>query len=257
MRFLFTRRWVLFALTVMVLAYASTLLGQWQFHRLHQRKADNALVARNLARPPVPADSVLRVGKPADSQDEWRRVVAHGTWDDKHTIVLKYQTRDGGPGVEVITPLVTASGDAVLVDRGWMATANDGDTRPQTPATDAGPVTVIGWVRTDATGRAARVDGLSTRAVSSVDAAKVVPYALYGGFLDLHSESPTPSKALGAVELPDDTSNGPHFFYGLQWWFFGALAIFGFGYLAYDEWRLAREDEDVENDRPAEATTGA
>ena len=34
-----------------------------------------------------------------------------------------------------------------------------------------------------------------------------------------------------------DLGEGPHFFYGLQWWFFGLLAVFGFCYLAYDEWR--------------------
>ena len=37
-----------------------------------------------------------------------------------------------------------------------------------------------------------------------------------------------------------ELNNGPHFFYGLQWWFFGALAIFGFFYLMYDEWRGGR-----------------
>jgi len=51
------------------------------------------------------------------------------------------------------------------------------------------------------------------------------------------AESPAPAHRLGATELPDDTSEGPHFFYGLQWWFFGLLAIFGFFYLLYDEWR--------------------
>ena len=34
-----SRRWVLFALTVVLLAYAAVLLGQWQFHRLHERQA--------------------------------------------------------------------------------------------------------------------------------------------------------------------------------------------------------------------------
>ena len=46
---------------------------------------------------------------------------------------------------------------------------------------------------------------------------------------------------LPSGELPDDTSDGPHFFYGLQWWFFGALAIFGFFYLAWDEAKQRRE----------------
>ena len=68
----------------------------------------------------------------------------------------------------------------------------------------------------------------------------MLPYPLYRGFVDLAEESPEPATELQPTELPDDTSNGPHFFYGLQWWFFGALAIFGFFYLAWDEARQRR-----------------
>jgi len=239
-RFLFTRRWVLFALTVGLLAWGATLLGQWQFHRLDERRAENSLLKRNLVEPPVPLTDLLTVGKAPDPDHEWRKVIAHGAWDDEHTIVLKYQTRNGGAGVDVVTPLVTADGSAVLVDRGWMATENSGADRPKLPAVTAGEVTVIGWIRQDAGGRASEVNDLATRAISSRTAAKVLPYPLYGGFVDAETESPAPATKLGATELPDDNSEGPHFFYGLQWWFFGFLAIFGFGYLAYDEWRQAQ-----------------
>ncbi|MFL6023032.1 MAG: SURF1 family protein [Marmoricola sp.] len=240
MRFLFTRRWVLFALTVALMAWGASLLGQWQFHRLDDRRAENTLVKRNLDQPPVPVGTLLRVAKAPDRDHEWRKVVVHGTWDDAHTIVLKYQTRDGGAGVDVVTPLVTADGPAVLVDRGWMQTENSGAERPKLPTVTSGEVTVIGWIRLDASGRASQVNDLATRALSSATVAKVVPYPLYGGFLDIETESPTPATVLGATELPDDTSEGPHFFYGLQWWFFGFLAVFGFGYLAYDEREQAR-----------------
>jgi cytochrome oxidase assembly protein ShyY1 len=243
-RFLFSRRWLLFALTVVVLAWLAVLLGQWQFHRLDDRRAENRLVARNLDRPPVPVDTLMSVGAAPSPDDEWREVVAHGTWDDASTVVLKYQTRDGAAGVDVVTPLRTDEGAAVLVDRGWLATDNVGGTRPDLPAASTGPVTVVGWVRTDATGGATNVSDLATRAISSKAIAKVLPYPLYGGFIDLHTERPAPATALDATELPDDSSEGPHFFYGLQWWFFGALAIFGFGYLAYDEWRRVREKSD-------------
>ena len=62
---------------------------------------------------------------------------------------------------------------------------------------------------------------------------------MYGGFVDLRSEDPEPAQPLEPAELPD-LDNGPHFFYGLQWWFFGVLALFGFGYLAWDERRGPR-----------------
>jgi cytochrome oxidase assembly protein ShyY1 len=241
-RFLISRRWLLFAIAVAALAWLASELGQWQFHRLDDRRAENRLVARNLDHPPVPLDTLMAVGSPPSSRHEWREVVVHGTWDDSRTIVVKYQTRDGAPGVDVVTPLRTSSGAAVLVDRGWLATENVGRTRPDLPAASTGPVTVIGWVRLDGTGGSTTVTDGSTRAISSRAAAKVIPYPLYGGFVDLHTESPAPDEPLGKTELPDDTSEGPHFFYGLQWWFFGALAVFGFGYLAYDEWRRARKE---------------
>ena len=59
---------------------------------------------------------------------------------------------------------------------------------------------------------------------------------MYGGFVELASETPGPAEPLTPAELPD-LGEGPHFFYGLQWWFFGLLAVFGFCYLVYDEWR--------------------
>ncbi|MCW2856614.1 MAG: hypothetical protein JWR52_2229 [Marmoricola sp.] len=240
MKFLFTRRWVLFAITVALLAWLAIFLGQWQFHRLQERRAANGLMSGNIAEPPVAIDSILRVGTTTNPDDEWRSVIVHGIWDDSHTIVLKYQVREGVAGVDVVTPLVTGSGAAVLVDRGWLATRNAGSARPGLPAADSGEVTVIGWVRTSGTGRATDVFDLETRAVSSAAAAKVLPYDFYGGFIAIDTENPLPSHRLSATVLPDDTSDGPHFFYGLQWWFFAVLAVFGFCYLAYDEWRMAK-----------------
>ena len=256
MGFLLSRRWVLFAVAVVLMAWAAWALGQWQFHRLDDRKHSNRIVATNLNAAPVPVDDLLSPDTPTTEQDEWRRVTVHGTWDNEHTVVLKYQTRDGAAGVEVVTPLVTAEGPAVLVDRGWMSTENSGASRPKLPSVTDGAVTVTGWVRRDATGGATRVSDLSTRAISSQRIAQVMPYPLYRGFVDLAAESPAPARKLSPVELPDDTSNGPHFFYGLQWWFFGALAIFGFGYLAWDELRQSRRrrERKPRSERPQHAT---
>lgn len=237
-----SRRWVLFALVVVALAWLAVQLGQWQFSRLDERKHDNRIVGTNLRLAPAPVDDVLSTGEAPSANDEWRRVTVHGTWDDEHTIVLKYQTRDAGAGVDLVTPLVTDEGPAVLVDRGWVSTENTGGTRPEDlPQATKGEVTVTGWVRRDATGSATKVSERSTRAISSSRIAEVMPYPLYRGFIDLAEESPKPAAALLPTELPDDTSNGPHLFYGLQWWFFGALAVFGFCYLAWDELRQHRE----------------
>ncbi len=252
-RFFLSRRWVLFALAVAVAAWAAVQLGDWQFRRLHERHHSNHVIGRNLTALPVPAQDVLSAEHPPSADDEWRKVTVNGTWDAKHTIVLKYQTRDEGAGIDVVTPLVTSTGTAVLVDRGWMSSENSGASRPKLPTPTAGTVTVTGYVRRDATGGSTRIGDMATRAISSRTIGKVVPYPLLDGFLDLYAESPRSDKKLGSVELPAHTGDGPHFFYGLQWWFFGVLAVFGFFYLAFDEFRRRRREQAALSEGPRHA----
>jgi cytochrome oxidase assembly protein ShyY1 len=236
LRFLVSRRWLLFFVIVVLLAYACLLLGQWQWHRLTSTKANNAIIRANESAAPVPVDRVLRPGVNPPAADQYQAVTASGRYDVTHTIIVRYQTdAHGHSGIDVVVPLVTASGTALLVDRGWMSTTNQGLTDPsQVPAPPSGTVTVTGHVRRDAGGGAASVVDNSTRAISSAQIQPAIGIPVYGGFVDLTSESPAAATPLTPVELPD-LSNGPHFFYALQWWFFGILALFGFGYLAWEE----------------------
>jgi len=237
--FLLSRRWILFGVAVVILAFLAYRLGEWQFHRLEEREDRNVVTRQNLAAPAVPVDQVLAVETPVDARDEWRQVSATGTYDEDETVIIRYQTRDGGSGVDVVTPLVTDSGAALLVNRGWTGTDNVGTTRPEVPQAPQGEVTVAGWVRADGTGDSIEVTDQSARSVSSRAIAPTLPFPVYGGFVDARSETPEPAEPLAKAETPD-LSEGPHFFYGLQWWFFGALALFGFCYLAWDERRKAR-----------------
>ena len=243
-RFLLTRRWVLFALVVVLLCYGAWWLGQWQFHRLEDRKESNAVVRANEDKAPAPVADVLSPGGPVAEDDEWRQVTATGENDADETVLVRYRTRDGMSGVDVVVPLVTADGTALLVDRGWMRAENQGAGPVDVPPPPTGEVTVEGWVRADATGDSTAVDDHSTRAISSAEIGPAVGHPVFGGFLELRSEDGAPADGLQPVELPE-LDNGPHFFYGLQWWFFGLLAIVGFGYLAWDERRSARRDEET------------
>lgn len=234
--FLVTRRWILFLLAVVLLTLLAWRLGEWQFHRLEDRKATNQIVERNTDAEPAPVDDVLAVGRPVDTEHEWRRVVATGEYDTENTVIVRYRTRDGASGVDVVVPLTTPNGTALLVDRGWLQTANSGARPDDVPAPPTGTVTVTGWVRKDASGDSAKVDDHSTRAISSKQIGQALDLTVYGGFVDLVEEDPAPEQALDPAS-PPETNNGPHFFYGLQWWFFGLLAVIGFFWMAYDEWR--------------------
>jgi cytochrome oxidase assembly protein ShyY1 len=234
--FVLSRRWLLFALVVVVLAYATWWLGGWQFRRLHDRKAENAIVRTNEHRAVAPVGEVLSRDHDPSAQDEWRVVRATGTYDAARSVVIRYQIRDGVQGVDVVVPLVTADGTALLIDRGWLETDPSGAHREDVPAPPGGEVSVTGWVRDNGSGDSTRVADLSARAISSDVIGPAVGHPVYGGFVELKSEDPEPATRLQPVELPE-LDNGPHFFYGLQWWFFGLLAIFGFFYLLHDEWR--------------------
>ena len=211
-------------------------LGRWQFHRYDERQVRNETTRANEQAPAVPIDRLMSTGSAPNDADQWRRVEAVGTYDVDHQLVVTYRTRDGAPGVDVLTPLVTTSGAAVLVDRGWVQTAGNGNQAVSVPDPPTGTVTVTGWVRIDSGDTGSRVDPSegSVRSISSSAIADTVPYDLYVGFLDLTHEDPS-TKPSPALADPPDLSGGPSFFYGVQWWFFGLLAIGFWVYFAYVE----------------------
>ncbi|WP_121251359.1 SURF1 family protein [Nocardioides ferulae] len=234
--FLLSRRWALFAVAIGVVAYGTWWLGEWQFGRLEDRKADNAVIRANEDKPPAPVAEVLAPGEPVSEDDEWRVVSATGSYAPEDTVIVRYRTRDSASGIDVVVPLVTTDGTTLLVDRGWLATDNRGGDEADIPDPPAGEVTVTGYVRADGTGASTEVDDMSTRAVNSEVIGEAIGREVFTGWVELRSEDPPPAQPLEPVELPE-LDNGPHFFYGLQWWFFGVLGLGGFGYLIWDEWR--------------------
>ncbi|GGD25921.1 SURF1 family protein [Nocardioides daphniae] len=238
--FLISRRWGLFLVAVALLSWLAWELGQWQFDRLEDRRERNAIIERNEARDPVPVEEVLEPGGKVSAQDEWATVRARGEYDEEDTVFVRYRTNRERSGVQVVVPLRLEDGATLLVDRGWWPTQNRGEVPTDVPAPPDGTVDVVGRVRADATGDATKVTDKSTRAISSKAIAEAIDHETLGGFVQLVSESPEPEEALTLPAEPE-LDEGPHFFYGLQWWFFGAMAIFGFFYLLYDEWRDRRK----------------
>ncbi|WP_257425384.1 SURF1 family cytochrome oxidase biogenesis protein [Nocardioides carbamazepini] len=243
-RFLLSRRWVLFFVAIIVVGWATWWLGEWQFGRLEDRKDRNAVVRANEDRAPADVSEVLAPGRKVSEDDEWRVITATGEYDRDDTVVVRYRTRNSYPGVEVVVPLVTTAGTTLLVDRGWFGTDDPVIKGMDLPAPPAGEVTITGWVRADGTGRSTDVDDHSTRAIASGPIGDAIGREVYTGFVALKAEDPAADEELAPVQLPE-LDEGPHFFYGLQWWFFGILAFGGFLYLAWDERRLGPRGQRV------------
>lgn len=252
LRFLLSRRWIGFALFVVVLAAVCVRLGFWQIHRLDNRLDNNTIVTRNLAADPVPISEVLKRGDTVDEDTEWTRVRITGRYDVGRQVTVKFTTRDGAPGVDVVTPFVMQDGSAILVDRGWLQTRNTSAKPSGVPAPPPGTVDVMGWLRQDngADDAAVRPQGGQVRAISSQGMASSVPYTLAGGYLNLRTQQPAATTPL-ALEPRPELGQGPHFFYALQWWFFGALAVVGWFWFAWAELKERRAPTQARDTRSA------
>src|SRR6476469_2941109 len=92
-------------------------LGFWQLSRLGERQTLNAELASRAV------DSAVAISQlPTDTANaHYRRVSVQGEYDYANEIVLTLRSRDGSPGVNIVTPLrPDATDTALLVVRGWV-----------------------------------------------------------------------------------------------------------------------------------------
>jgi surfeit locus 1 family protein len=117
-------------LLAIVAAAVCVRLGAWQLGRLEEKRTLNRALRAALASPPERFDAARVATLPADSLRVRRYVVA-GTLDPRRHVVLVSRARDGGPGVEVVTPLAPdEGGPLLLVDRGFLPSGDGATTSP-------------------------------------------------------------------------------------------------------------------------------
>jgi cytochrome oxidase assembly protein ShyY1 len=248
--FLASRRWALRILAGLVLVAACLRLGLWQLDRNDQREARNAVIEANANREAVPVADVLTVGSPVPADRVWTPVETAGRYDVDHQMVVRLRPLDGRPGVHVLTPFVTATGAAVLVDRGFVAQGGSAAAVPAVPEPPAGEVEVVGRIRLSEEGRGSGGDpgeGV-IRYVDVDEIAHALPYPLYGAWLELVSEIPAPAEAPVPPPAPS-TDAGPHLSYAVQWFLFACIGIGGFVFLVRAESRMTRERRQDSRDR--------
>jgi len=236
-------RWALLIIFVAVLGIAFVNLGEWQLDRLAQRRERNATTIANEQKPIQPYAQVFT--HPITDADQWQRVEARGTFDPDHQFVVRYRSNGGVDGYEVVTPLRTASG-AVLVDRGFIPLDRGTRIPSVAPAPPAGEVTVVGHVRRNEKGRRAAITPVANqmRLISSNAIAATLPYEIGSGYIGLLSVQPEQQGGFQPIQLPE-LSEGPHFWYAVQWFMFTAVAVAGIVVFIRGDLR-ARREEDVD-----------
>lgn len=94
-------------------------LGVWQLDRARQKLDLQAAIEQQAGLPPLATAELARTEPEARAQ--WHRPVRlQGQWLHAHTVFLDNRQMGGRPGFFVLTPLLLATGDAVIVQRGWV-----------------------------------------------------------------------------------------------------------------------------------------
>jgi cytochrome oxidase assembly protein ShyY1 len=269
-RFLLTRQWLILALLALVLIPTMVELGFWQLHRHEHRVAQNSLISHNLKAKPVPVATLTSPGHTVPRSDYWRAVTATGMYDTKHEVVVRRRTStDGSVGFHVLIPLDLKGGGTVLVNRGWIPTADDQRAFPDIPAVPTGEVTVTGRLKADETTGTSGIKDLSdlpdrqVMLINSAQQAKALSRPVLGGYIE--QTAPEPSGDVPElIAAPDDSSIGPHMAYAVQWWLFAAGVPAGYVVLARREKRdrmeaaakaeAAGDPEPEQPEKPAPAT---
>lgn len=221
------------------------LLGRWQLGVWHDHRTSQAASVTHQA--PVPLDDVLGPDAAFPGSGVGRPVVVRGAWDPAHTVYVADRPRDGRTGVWVVTPVVvTPSGSAIPVVRGWAPS------KEEAPAGPKGTASLVGLLQpsedTGATDTDTHDDVIPELSVT--DLLPRASYDLYGGYVVATDRSvpggtagSTPIDGMAGLapvtveHLPGaDTSTAlRNLLYAFQWWIFGAFAVFMW-------WRWLQED---------------
>jgi len=226
-RFLLSPRWIVAHVVVVAIAALFVSLGFWQLRRLDERRAFNALVEQRLAAPQEPLARVL--GQPPDDL-AYRRVSVTGSYLPSEEVLLSPRSRNGMPGHDVLTPLVTDTGTAVLVDRGWVPF--ELSTPPVAGAAPpAGQVTVTGFLLPGRpTTRFGPVNADRLEFVGEADVARLahqVSEPLAPAYLVLAEQTPA-QPDLPRPSLPPVLDEGSHLAYAGQWFLFALVGLVGY-----------------------------
>jgi cytochrome oxidase assembly protein ShyY1 len=218
------KRAVLKSLLAILLVIGCLWASQWQFHRGQDRSARNATIEAHID---IPAVDLVTL-KSSVKENEWRAITTTGTFDADQQILLRNRYFEGKYGYAVLTRFTTESGDAIWVDRGWVAAGASATVAPETPPVPTGMVSIKARLRLDSSLPSGSFFALPLNRdddlVSQLNAQSGLASEDY--YLDLISgslPSLTPTVPSGIPSLSD----GPHLAYAVQWILFAGLAIYG------------------------------
>ena len=219
-------------LVVAVALVAAGLLGLWQYHGWQERRDAEARDLTQVA--PIPLADAIGPDDPFPGRYVGQPVEVSGLWVPDATVFVSGREHDGQKGYWVVDPLQV--GDSLLPTvRGWSASIDD-----VPPA--SGSADLVAWLQ-PSEGTLATDDDPNDRLLPQLRVADLAQYFeedLYGAYVVVRSPVDGLAQA-DLAQLPDASRFTAlrNLLYAVEWWFFGAFALFIW-------WRWARETVELE-----------
>lgn len=226
-------------LLALVAVGAAGWLGGWQYDAWQTHRAAEAADLTRLE--PIPLDAAMGPDAPFPGNRVGQPVIVSGTWLPAATVLVSGREHEGRDGYWVVTPVATGSpGRAALpVVRGWTASRDD------VPPPPTGYAELVGWLQPpEGTGTpdADPTDDVLPE-LRVADLVQRVDRDLYGAYAVVADEVAPGKWPIGPNAVNDGTDGLEqatlaqlpdagrftalrNILYAVEWWFFGAFALF-------------------------------
>lgn len=237
-------------LLVAVLLPAMISLGFWQLRRADENRGLLLLAEQRRQRPPVPIEQLpladLAEVFSAGQAEEWqhRQVSLQGQWQPQE-FLLENQLDAARNGYHVIGVVLLASGQRVLVNRGWVAAPALRSELPKYPAvarevTEIGEIYVAAHVMVDGPvfaepGWPRRIGRLSIPGIARELDSELLPV-----IVRLRESSPS---ALTAHWLVVNIAPEKNIAYAIQWFAMSAALVVCYLVLGFRQGTPAENDQ--------------
>lgn len=218
-------------LVAVLVAAACAFAGLWQWSRHVDRSLTAERVEANYGVGATALGELLGPDGTLPPDAEWTPVGLRGRYLTPEPVTLRNRPVEGRPAVRLLHPVEvtdgTWAGRVLVVDRGWVPTADGGPERRPIPPDGVVDLVVRLRPAEEGSGRAAdgelQVRSIAPDAVVDLTGVAGRPVPVYGLLV---SENGAPPGGVEALP-PPETSLGNNLSYAFQWWVFGLGALGG------------------------------
>ena len=221
-------RWIILTFLLAILIYLFIELSGWQFDRYHQRIDRNKDFVTAVAGVPIPIENVSQL----NNLKQWGKVSLSGQYLDAESKLVRKRYLKNSLGFWVLTPFQLANKEIILVNRGWIPSANSSTSELAIPSSPTQQVLIEGYLQPMEKFKENPAD-LPSNQINDINIEKFQGNIYPNYYIQVGKSNPV-EKYIGIIYLPE-VSNGPHLSYAIQWILFALLLPIGWYVLLKNE----------------------